>query len=199
MFTHSAACLTTPLAFVRGLCWPGHRDYAQPVIWRTATETPTSTPTAPATATPTNTPTATATATPTTGSPSRVAYLPLMVRPLFQFRGAINAEAIPIRPVVEQGEIYYSMTLRLDAALPPGGRCYFAAAPDRIEPVLVDDELRVWIDGQKISSKVLNHAQVVEIPRADVSGWAGQAATVRFSDLYASVIGSTPVWLIWMP
>jgi hypothetical protein len=40
---------------------------------------------------------------------------------------------------------------------------------------------------------------VVEVPRAEITQWLGQNVVVSFRDKYGSVVGSTPVWLIWAP
>jgi hypothetical protein len=66
-------------------------------------------------------------------------------------------------------------------------------------PVKVDDELVVLVNGMEQWSAFLTYPKVVEVPRSLVEQWAGQPMTVIFRDAHASVIGSSPVWLIWTP
>jgi hypothetical protein len=41
--------------------------------------------------------------------------------------------------------------------------------------------------------------QVVTIPLATLAPWAGQAITVQFRDIHGSMIGASPVYLLWVP
>jgi len=40
---------------------------------------------------------------------------------------------------------------------------------------------------------------IVEIPRATLETWVGQSLEIAFRDVYGSLVGSSPVWLIWVP
>lgn len=157
---------------------------------------PTSTPTATATSMPTATATSMPTSTPTTGK--SLAFLPLVIG-YEPWRVAINEQRIATRPVVKNGEVYYTRAITIPAPLPAAGRFYLTAAPDQLAPVTVDDELVVLVGGAEQWASFLTYAKVVEVPRSLVQSWVGQPVTVQFRDAHGSVVGSSPVWLVWIP
>ena len=89
--------------------------------------------------------------------------------------------------------------MSLDTTFPAGGHFYLSSDPTQPAPVLVDDELAVFIGGVERYAVFLTHPRIVELPRSLLEEWAGQTATVVFRDRYGSVVGSSPVWLIWTP
>jgi hypothetical protein len=99
----------------------------RPMSLPTATSTATSTATATATATirPTVMPTVSATVTPE-GKDSAV-FLPRVVNGRPQLLVAINPMAIPTRPALQAGEVFYTTTVALSAPLPAGGRVYLSS------------------------------------------------------------------------
>jgi hypothetical protein len=125
-------------------------------------------------------------------------YLPLLVSK-GSWLVAINAQAIPTHPVATAGETYYTTTIAIPAPLPAGGHFYLSSAPDSVQPILVDDELVVTVNGQERLVAFATYPLVVEVQRAEITQWLGQNVVVSFRDKYGSVVGSTPVWLIWAP
>jgi hypothetical protein len=83
--------------------------------------------------------------------------------------------------------------------LPAGGHFYFSSEPTRLAPVAVDDELAVFIGGEERYVLFLTYSKIVELQRSLLEQWSGQTVTVAFRDRYGSVVGSSPVWLIWEP
>jgi hypothetical protein len=139
---------------------------------------------------------ATATSIPAGGTLAQ--YLPLLVGTR-DWWVIINAQAIPTRPVITVGETYYTTTIVLPAPLPIGGQFYFSSAPDRVQPISVDDALVVTVNGQERLVVAATAPQVVTVPRAEIAQWLGQSVVVSFRDTFGAVVGSTPVWLIWVP
>jgi hypothetical protein len=131
-------------------------------------------------------------------APPAVQYLPLLAvsRPWLV---AINAQAIPTRPVTARGETYYTTSIAIPEPLPAGGHFYLSSAPDSVQPIKVDDELVVTVNGQERLVVFATYPLVVEVPRTEITQWLGQNAVVSFRDRYGSVVGSAPVWLIWAP
>jgi choice-of-anchor C domain-containing protein len=163
-----------------------------PVPTPTVTAAPTLTPTAP-----TLTPLATATA---PAAQNAVVYAPLIRKSEAKFPIAINDQAIAVRPIGALGEVYYSATLVLPRVLPSTGNYYLSASPDSVAPIKVDDELVVVLDGQDTYRLFLTYPRTVEVLPAEIARWAAaDSIRVEFRDRYGSVVGSSPVWLIWRP
>jgi hypothetical protein len=145
-------------------------------------------------------PTPTTLATPTTmpagGKPGL--YMPLLVVDR-AWLVVINSQGIATRPVPTSGETYYAADITLPEPLPAGGHFYFSSAPDRVQPFKVDDELVVMVNGQERLVVFATYPLVYEVPRAEITQWLGQNVVVSFRDKFGSVVGSTPVWLIWAP
>ncbi|HYF66323.1 MAG TPA: DUF642 domain-containing protein [Herpetosiphonaceae bacterium] len=194
---------------------------ASPSATATTTASPTATATVPvsvtatamasATATATASPSATApvstTATQTaqpTGSPAAgqktILFMPMLRKAAAEFPIAINRQAIATRPVIKQSETYYSTVLNVSAKLPAGGHFYLSASPSGLAPVMVDDELLVVLDGKDAYRQFLTYSRLVQVPAAEVAAWAAASRVeVYFQDRHGSVVGSTPVWLLWEP
>jgi hypothetical protein len=112
--------------------------------------------------------------------------------------------AIPVRPVVEQGEIFYSKSVPIPGPLPAGGRFYFSSEPDRVAEALVDDKLAVLLGGDEVfvynfSTSGHPTPAVVEVPRPVAEQMAGKTVVVEYRDVYASVVEAGEMWLIWVP
>jgi hypothetical protein len=112
--------------------------------------------------------------------------------------------AIPVRPVVEQGEIFYARSLAITGPLPPSGRFYFSSQPDRVAEALVDDKLAVLLGGDEVfvyNFSTSGHPvpAVVEVPRPVLQQMAGKMVLVEYRDVYASVVEASQMWLIWVP
>jgi choice-of-anchor C domain-containing protein len=151
----------------------------------------------PALPTPTLTPQATATV---SVAQNAVAYAPLIKKSAAEFPIAINDQAIAVHAVGSLGEVYYSTILVLPGVLPSSGHYYLSASPESVAPIKVDDELVVVLDGQDAYRLFLTYPRTVEVPPAEIARWAAaDSIRVEFRDRYGSVVGSSPVWLIWQP
>jgi hypothetical protein len=64
---------------------------------------------------------------------------------------------------------------------------------------MVDDELVVLVNGEEVYTRFLTYPREVELSRTLLESWVGQSITVIFRDAYGAVVGSQPVWLIWLP
>jgi FG-GAP-like repeat len=170
------------------------------------TPTPSSTPTQISTSTSTATPTVSATPTPASTPPplSKSVFLPMMVYVEPSFPLVISREPIPVRPIKLQGEIFYTTTIRLPVALPPGGTFYLSASPSTPEPAVIDDAIVMRANGMTVfsydySTKGHPTATLVQVPRAVLEVVAGQPLTIEFVDVYGDSVGSSPIYLIWQP
>ena len=170
----------------------------------TATTTPTDTATATATATATTTPTDTATATATAPVPAaQRIYLPLIVA-ASTLVGVVNPAAVPVQPVTTPGMIYWTAQITLPGALPTTGHYVISARSDGVSPAVVDDGIVLRVGTTELFSYDYRingwpQPQVVTIPLATLAPWAGQAITVQFRDIHGSLIGASPVYLLWVP
>jgi hypothetical protein len=136
-----------------------------------------------------------------------IIYLPLILHnytPPVAFPVHIG-DAIPVRGVAHQGEVFYTTAVRMPDALPSGGRFYFSSQRDAVAEVLVDDELSVLLDGVEVftyrfsSAGTLPEPAVVEVPRTTMERLVGRTATVEYRDVYGVVVEASAVWLIWAP
>ncbi|MCB9101469.1 MAG: hypothetical protein H6632_18165 [Anaerolineales bacterium] len=138
---------------------------------------------------------------------SSTLYLPLILggssRPI-GFPLFIGS-AIPSRPIAFQGEVFYTISVQIPSALPPGGNFYFSASPNQVSPVVVDDDLVVQQNGL---NRFIYHFSpggqpvqpaIVEVPRATMEQMAGQTVLVKYRDVYAGVVYASDMWLIWTP
>ncbi|MFD3164085.1 FG-GAP repeat domain-containing protein [Herpetosiphon sp. NSE202] len=171
------------------------------------TNTPTNTPTATPTEMPTNTPTNTATPTEmptvqpsvTPGVGNSLTFLPLVTNQRQIFPIVINPIAQALNPITQQGQIYYTTTLRINGPLPTTGRFYLSSRRDAVAAVRVDDRMTVWANNQILYEKTLTTPQIVEVSRSELQTWLDQPLTITFRDVAGSVYGNSEVWLIWLP
>jgi hypothetical protein len=136
--------------------------------------------------------------------PTYYVYLPLIARPSTAGFPVRIGDAIPVRPVVEQGEIFYTKSVPIPGSLPAGGRFYFSSQPDRVAEALVDDKLAVLLGGDEVfvynfSTSGHPTPAVVEVPRPVAEQMAGKTVVVEYRDVYASVVEASQMWLIWVP
>jgi hypothetical protein len=107
--------------------------------------------------------------------------------------------------VAYQGEVFYTSSVQIPAALPAGGHFYLSSQPDAAAAVLVDDELSILHNGNEVfnhnfsAGGSLPQAAIVEISRATMEQLAGQTVWVEYRDVYGYVVEASPIWLIWMP
>ncbi|UCC62760.1 MAG: DUF11 domain-containing protein [Anaerolineae bacterium] len=125
-------------------------------------------------------------------------YTPPITFPLY------IGDAIAVRPVAYQGEVFYSTPVRMPHELPSGGRFYFSSQPDAVAEVLVDDELVVSLAGTEVLSYDFSTSghpvpAILEVPRTTMEPWAGQTVTIVYRDVYAVCVEASTMWLIWSP
>ncbi|MEE9616247.1 MAG: choice-of-anchor Q domain-containing protein, partial [Anaerolineae bacterium] len=136
----------------------------------------------------------------------RCLYLPLIVRnhtPPVTFPLHIG-DAIPVRKVAYQGEVFYTTAVQMPDELPSGGHFYFSSQRDTVAKVLVDDALAVLLNGAEVftydfSTGGLPEPVIVEVPRTTMEQMAGWTVTIEYRDVYASVVEASAMWLIWTP
>jgi hypothetical protein len=112
--------------------------------------------------------------------------------------------AIPERPATHQGEVFYTMSVRLPDELPPGGHFYFSSQRDAVAEVMVDDLLVILLDGVEVFAydfSTSGHPEpaILEVPRSTMEQLVGQTITIEYRDVYSSMVGASEMWLIWMP
>ena len=84
------------------------------------------------------------------------------------------------------------------------GTFYLSASPNRLEPIVVDDEL-VMMSGNtthfvyQFSQKNNPEPALVEIPANVMASMAGQTVTVIYQDVFGVLVSASEVWLIWVP
>jgi hypothetical protein len=133
-------------------------------------------------------------------------YLPMIARgytPPLTFPLRIG-DAIAVRPVAYQGEVFFRTSLQIPATLPADGHFYFSSQRDAVAEALVDDKLAVVLNGSDVFAYLFSTSGhpvpgIVEVPRATIEQLAGQAVTIEYRDVYASVVQASPMWLIWTP
>ncbi len=132
-------------------------------------------------------------------------YLPLVMRSL-QPRPLLGPfPAIPTQPAETPGAPFFTTTLTLTGALPEGGRFYFSGAPERVTPVVIDDQLVLMRGGQDIFAYTFSTADtppaaaVVEVPRSAMETIAAGGVTLEYRDVYGVLVGANEAWLIWNP
>ena len=103
-----------------------------------------------------------------------------------------------------QGEIFYTKSLRIPDALPPGGHYFLSSQPDTIAEVLADDELAITLNGVQLYAYDFSTGgspvpAVVALPHATMDQLPGQTIVVEYRDLYGHVVQASAMWLIWVP
>ena len=128
--------------------------------------------------------------------------------------------AIPLRPATT-GETFFNAPIVLNrATVPADGRFYFSSAADRLQPMWVDDLIVMVKNGVDLFQYDFGAApagaaaimpaiipadilkitpQAVEVPRSVVEEMAAGGTTVEYRDFYGGVLGSSAVWLLWIP
>jgi len=130
-------------------------------------------------------------------------YLPIVARNYVSFPLRIG-NAVAMRPVAYQGEVFYRISLQIPTTLPSSGRFYFSSQRDAVAEALVDDELVIVSGGADVftylfSTSGLPQPAIVQVPRATMESLAGQTVTIEYRDVYASVVQASAMWLIWTP
>ncbi len=138
-----------------------------------------------------------------------VVYLPLVLndeaglstRPLI----TTPMPAITQRPVVVEGETFYTHTLSLATSLPADGYFYFSNDSHQVLPVLVDDQLALVQDEQDIFTYTFSlegespKQDLVEVPRQVVNTIVESDVILAYRDVYGVVVEASEMWLIWSP
>jgi hypothetical protein len=126
-------------------------------------------------------------------------YVPPATFPLY------IGDAIPVRPVVRQGEVFYATSVRIPATLPPTGHFYLSSQRDAVAEVIVDDELAIRWNGADVFTHLFSisghppEPAVVQVPRTIIEQLAGQTVTVEYRDVYGVVVSASAMWLVWTP
>ena len=131
-------------------------------------------------------------------------YLPFVISPVQSFDAVvINNEAIAPRPAAVAGEVFYTTMVAIPN-LPAEGAFYLSANTTTPVNTVVDDEVSIWLSGQKLFSYDYSEtgeleSALVAIPRSVMEQIAGQSVEVQFRDLYAGEVLATEMYLIWVP
>jgi hypothetical protein len=140
-----------------------------------------------------------------TGTLNGICYLPMLIAPPAGAGFPVHiGDPIQRRNVRHPGETFYTASVQAPGSLPAGGRFSFSSRPDRLAPVLVDDELVVLLDGEEVftfdfSTSGTPQPALLEVPRSIVQQIAGQAVQVEYRDIYAVYVETSEIWLIWLP
>lgn len=135
---------------------------------------------------------------------SYTVFLPLLSKGVINFPIFVG-NAIASRPVAGQGEIFYRTTIQIPNFLPEGGHYYFSATPDRVSPVVVDDQLVMLFNRSNYFSYIFSpggippQPAIVEVPQSTIQQLAGQTVTIEYRDLYSVAVSASTIWLIWTP
>jgi hypothetical protein len=138
----------------------------------------------------------------------RTLYLPLVARaytPPRPYPLLGPFPSIPAQPASATGAVFYTSTLSLAGTLPADGCTYFSAAPDRLEPFVVDDELALTRGGQDIFSYTFSIsgaqpvAAVVPVPLPIVAEIAAGDVVLEYRDVYGVLVSAGEMWLVWTP
>ncbi|MBX3056562.1 MAG: PKD domain-containing protein [Anaerolineae bacterium] len=137
-----------------------------------------------------------------------VIYLPLIKR-MAETPPALPlhiSPAIPARPVQQVGEIFFVTNVRLPDDLPTSGAYYFSAAPDQLQPIVIDDKLTIQSGNTTYFTYTFAEENapnpipaLVEIPHSVIANIAGRSVTIVYQDTYGGLVHATEVWLIWLP
>ncbi|MFO7683899.1 MAG: Calx-beta domain-containing protein [Chloroflexota bacterium] len=115
-------------------------------------------------------------------------------------------ESIASRPVTSIGEIFYTTTLNIPAALPETGQFFLSSQPEQLSQIVVDDELVMLLDGAEVFVYTFSSADsspksaIVEIPRSVVELLAGQTGiTVVYRDVFGYGVSASAIWFQYVP
>jgi hypothetical protein len=136
-------------------------------------------------------------------------YLPFIARadeasPEPDFPILIN-KAIAPRPVVMQGEVFFTTTIMIPTDLPATGQFFLSSQPNQLSAISVDDELVLLHDGSEVFTKRFStdgqtiYPEIVELPRALLTSLAGESITVLYHDVFSENVSATAVWLLYIP
>ncbi len=132
-------------------------------------------------------------------------YLPLISNPVPFETVTMNDAAIPVRPVTTIGEVFYTTTIDVQAALPTSGKFYLSAAANTPTAAKVDDEVAIILNGVTLFAYKYGkpgsgvQPALVEVPRAVMAQIAGKTVTIEFRDVYGDKVSATALYLIWAP
>jgi hypothetical protein len=136
-------------------------------------------------------------------------YLPFIahtdeVSPEPEFPIFIN-KAIAPRPVVMQGEVFFTTTIMIPADLPATGQFFLSSQPNQLSAISVDDELVLLHDSSEVFTRRFStdgqtiHPEIVELPRTPLESLAGESITVLYRDVFSENVSATAVWLLYVP
>jgi hypothetical protein len=106
--------------------------------------------------------------------------------------------------VSQQGEVFLTTTVKLPDTLLASGHFSITANPTSLMPATVNGQIILSsgstmifrYDYGKSGSPV---PALVEIPYAQLAPWAGQSITIELWDLYGTIVGASPIYILWTP
>jgi hypothetical protein len=133
-------------------------------------------------------------------TPLQLVYLPIIVaNQLFSSDFPVHiGNPIPARPVIHQGEVFFSRQVRIPQIIPPTGRFYFSSQPNLPANIFVDDVMVVLDNGNEVFSYFGNQPGIAEVPRSVIEQMAGKIVTIQYRDLYGFEVEASEMWLIWV-
>jgi hypothetical protein len=139
---------------------------------------------------------------PTPSVTSYAVYLPLVStappQPAFV---VLRDTPFPVR-ATQQGEVFWRGTLSIPTLA--SGTYVLSASADGTLPALVDDEIRLLVNGQVLFSydfSASGHlvAAIVPLPSAVLTQIQGQMVTIELVDRYGVQVEATPLYLVQRP
>jgi len=135
-------------------------------------------------------------------------YLPLIINalplPESEFPIFIG-ELITARPVTIQGEVFYSTTVDMPETIPGTGQFFLSAHPEQLNPVVVDDEFVILLNGNEVFVYTFSELggspqwAIVEVPRSVMIALAGQKVVINYRDIFGRSVSASQIWLQHVP
>jgi hypothetical protein len=131
-----------------------------------------------------------------------VVYLPLVsTAPPQPTVIVLRDTPFPAR-TAQQGEVFWQRTLPIPTLA--SGTYVLAASADGTLPALVDDEIRLLVNGQVLFSYDFSAsgqlvAAIVPLPSAVLTQIQGQTVTIELADRYGGKVEATPLYLVQRP
>ncbi len=131
-------------------------------------------------------------------------YLPLIMNPPALPESEFSifiGELITARPVTIQGEIFFSTTVDIPETIPGTGQFFLSAHPEQLNPVVVDDELVMLLNGNEVFVYTFSElggspqAAIVEVPRSVLIALTGQKVVINYRDAFGHSVSASQIWL----
>jgi uncharacterized repeat protein (TIGR01451 family) len=135
-------------------------------------------------------------------------YLPLIINapplPESEFPIFIG-ELITARPATIQGEVFFSTTVDIPETIPGTGHFFLSAHSEQLNPVVVDDELVILLNGNEVFVYTFSalggspQSAIVEVSRSVLLSLAGQKVAINYRDVYGHSVSASQIWLQHVP